>query len=183
MTGLLDNIDFSKLSDAKPETPLERLAGDAELDRVIALGQNAEARKVQAEWDKDMSDVLTETLGHRYEDTISQLYEEEMAAIGTKSAKSRECYTGRVKSYVKWCAEIDPPTTALPASAGLTASYLHHLLADKNASYSVMKQTAQALSWWHDLNDAPDPCRNILVRAIIRSAYRARKEGSNGHAQ
>jgi hypothetical protein len=135
------------------ETPFEH---------IVAWGRHYEQEELRKQDEKELSELLYEKLAKDYANYI--IPELELLTEAKKKA-----LTESLKKFHDFCAGVGMDIRCLPASVGVVASFLH-CERTAGATYTAIKKHAEAISYFHELNESWDPCKDELIKAILRSA-------------
>jgi hypothetical protein len=177
MTGLFGDSHEFAASLAKADrqqrtidTPEDRLAREAELNRVLASGVHALTEEQRKADETEIDAMLCGSL--------EKLYDDFMRESTRKTPRTVQLYTSTFKTFHEFCR--DGGATSLPAKIGIVASYLHEQVL-AGASESKIQRIISAISYAHTIKDEFDPTDNELVRAV-KHAAKVKGGKANGHS-
>jgi hypothetical protein len=157
--GILPEVlDFAALNrDIEKREAEERALEQAAAEREQAAAERkAEQEALQHQLEGVMLDHLREAIQE-------ELAADQKKARGGKDKRSHEDFV-RFKAF---CQRWSPPLSHLPAAPASVAAFLTSEL-DKGRPH--LRRLIKSISTTHHKADLPDPCTDLLVRALLRLA-------------
>jgi hypothetical protein len=122
-----------------------------------ARRQEADAARAERQQrEAGIAAVFREQLLAEYDAQVLTICEREREL--SKSTKA--AYAGDMARFEKWCRNPEQPAdsvTALGALPEIVARHLHEMRKD-GASFAAIKRAFHAISYYHRINNLPDPC-------------------------